>query len=377
MRELTELIDMIRDEQITVEQVARLEEILAEHEDARRYYRRAMRLHGYLEQNAASIQLANEAGQLARTPWGRPLAGPVKLARRRKWARWGAAAAALAVCLVLGAWLVRLAIWGGDQRQEDQAQRLVDPSEHPSIALSRAWKIKQTGNADFSIVEETVVRLDRGELWIASVDGESASTLRVQTPAGDVTASGTQFLVGFHHVPIQSEGEGPMKSLARVFVLSGIVTLTNAHGTATGGENELLATTGQSAPTKQVVQANSAFAIDMYRQLAKENAGKNLSFSPYSISIALTMTAEGARGTTAQEMGQVLCWPEAMRRAGSDAQTIPWATSTVHSGLSSLSQMLNRQQDTREKEKAPDALSIANALWGERTYPIDSLFVNT
>ena len=33
--------------------------------------------------------------------------------------------------------------------------------------------------------------------------------------------------------------------------------------------------------------SNNAFAVDLYRQLVKENAGSNLFFSPYSVSNAL------------------------------------------------------------------------------------------
>ena len=44
------------------------------------------------------------------------------------------------------------------------------------------------------------------------------------------------------------------------------------------------------------VAANNAFAFDLYKQLAKENEGENLFFSPYSVSSAPEMTAEGARG---------------------------------------------------------------------------------
>jgi len=40
-----------------------------------------------------------------------------------------------------------------------------------------------------------------------------------------------------------------------------------------------------------------------------ENQGKNILFSPYSISTALAMTYEGARGQTADEIRQVFGFP--------------------------------------------------------------------
>ena len=53
------------------------------------------------------------------------------------------------------------------------------------------------------------------------------------------------------------------------------------------------------ADIEQVVRGNNAFAFDLYRQLAAGDDGKNLFFSPYSISTALAMTYAGARADTA------------------------------------------------------------------------------
>src|SRR5262245_51313607 len=63
----------------------------------------------------------------------------------------------------------------------------------------------------------------------------------------------------------------------------------------------------QSGPKQALVQGNTEFALDLYAQLAQEKG--NLFFSPYSISTALAMTYEGARGNTAAQMNQVLHLP--------------------------------------------------------------------
>ena len=60
----------------------------------------------------------------------------------------------------------------------------------------------------------------------------------------------------------------------------------------------------ESAQVKEVVKGNNTFALDLYGQLAREDG--NLFFSPYSISNALAMTYEGARGKTAEQMAQTL-----------------------------------------------------------------------
>ena len=61
----------------------------------------------------------------------------------------------------------------------------------------------------------------------------------------------------------------------------------------------------------EVVNANNNFAIDYYNKLDSnpENDGKNIFFSPFSISTALAMTYEGADGNTAEEMRKVFYFP--------------------------------------------------------------------
>ena len=211
-----------------------------------------------------------------------------------------------------------------------------------------------------------------------------------------------------------------INKLTRVLVLSGTVSLATPGGTATANAEELLVAKGDAKPDNIAVRANSEFAIDLYHRLSEENAGNNLFFSPFSISSALAMCAEGARGQTALEMGKVLKFPDAARRVkGDDAQLIPWETAKIHAGLSELNRLLD-PDDTPEKKAVRDKiaelrkkhaaiklslkvlenvggkkywdkseeertvvrelnqllpqidqyeLNIANALWGEKTYP--------
>ncbi len=120
------------------------------------------------------------------------------------------------------------------------------------------------------------------------------------------------------------------------------------------------------ANEKTAVQSGNAFALDLYAQLAKENTGANLFFSPYSISNALAMTAEGARGKTALEMGTVLRLPKGDRQDGNDDR--PWDWTKLHAGFGKLSQAYNR-------EDQPYALRIANAIWGDKSFPFNDAFV--
>ncbi|MDD4484637.1 MAG: serpin family protein, partial [Methanoregula sp.] len=53
---------------------------------------------------------------------------------------------------------------------------------------------------------------------------------------------------------------------------------------------------GSSAAS--VPDANNRFSASLYRELAAGDATSNILFSPFSISSALAITYEGARGTT-------------------------------------------------------------------------------
>ena len=170
--------------------------------------------------------------------------------------------------------------------------------------------------------------------------------------------------------------------------------------------------------TASAVEANTDFAFDLYKQLAEENAGENLFFSPYSVSSALAMTAEGARGETALEMGKVLRYPDSIKTTKAD---VPWDLTAIHSGMAALNEQLSGEEDPavvaeikeqiaalqdkmaeldknmavaqnkgdwkawREVKGERDGLvkkfnelsskvdqyelNIANALWGEQSYP--------
>lgn len=60
---------------------------------------------------------------------------------------------------------------------------------------------------------------------------------------------------------------------------------------------------------QEVVNANNQFAFDLYSEVDKSEQG-NIFYSPYSISVALAMTYEGAKGQTADEMKSVFHFPE-------------------------------------------------------------------
>jgi serine protease inhibitor len=207
--------------------------------------------------------------------------------------------------------------------------------------------------------------------------------------------------------------------------IAGAAALVLAMCTLTKQTNQLSAAESPSTQANYAVTADNDFAVDLYRQLAKEMPGKNLFFSPYSMLSALAMSAEGARGETALQMGKALCFPADVRRAGKH-ETLPWNMSVIHAGMSLLNERYNRkpaskelldkiaalrkeldeskrlgekamaaqdwQKYSQESRKSLDLagqlnsllaqvnqyeLRVANALWAEKTYPFAPAYLET
>jgi len=98
-----------------------------------------------------------------------------------------------------------------------------------------------------------------------------------------------------------------------------------------------------------VVEANNHFAFDLYANLRRDpQLGKsNIFFSPFSMSSALAITFEGARGKTADEIGSVLYFPKD----------------------SSVRRQLFHDLNAGINQNDPNySLRTANALWAEKTY---------
>lgn len=102
----------------------------------------------------------------------------------------------------------------------------------------------------------------------------------------------------------------------------------------------------KTGDASNVVGANNQFAFDFYSRL-KNKEGENIFFSPYSISSALVMTYEGARGKTAQEMRSVFYFPEDDNLRRKEYATII---------------------DEMNKKDKKYKLHVANALWAEKDY---------
>ena len=102
--------------------------------------------------------------------------------------------------------------------------------------------------------------------------------------------------------------------------------------------------------TEQVVVANNDFAIDLYGQIRSNSAGKNIFFSPFSVSSALAMVYAGAKGNTKTEMANVLKLDSVN-------------TNKVHAGFRQLFKAFNDPTNNY-------TLSVANAFFGRKGRPV-------
>lgn len=148
-----------------------------------------------------------------------------------------------------------------------------------------------------------------------------------------------------------------IKSLIIAMIL--LVAISGVFISGCAPEKPQVNATGATAlGIDNTVDANNQFAIDLYNRY-KDNpqqTGKNIFFSPYSISSALAMTYEGANGKTAEEMQKVFYFLEndSERRAN----------------FAAVYNEINKANKTYQ-------LNTANALWVQKDYPFLSSYTDT
>ena len=118
--------------------------------------------------------------------------------------------------------------------------------------------------------------------------------------------------------------------------------------------NPVVVNTGTTTPNLSraagVSAGNNQFALDLYSRYASEKGtNENLFFSPFSISSALAMVYEGAKGQTAQEIGNVFHFPTDIAQTRSGYQS---AFASINSGSDLYT------------------LRVANALWAQKNYKL-------
>ncbi|NXQ23569.1 SPB10 protein, partial [Alaudala cheleensis] len=117
------------------------------------------------------------------------------------------------------------------------------------------------------------------------------------------------------------------------------------------------------------------FTIDLFNKLNETNKGKNIFFSPWSISAALALTYLGAKGTTATEMAEVLHFTLGTGAGASSSVTRPSRgrpkrrkldpenkkAADLHSGFKKLLTAINKPRSTY-------SLKSANRIYVDKTF---------
>jgi len=110
-----------------------------------------------------------------------------------------------------------------------------------------------------------------------------------------------------------------------------------------------------------LIEGNSAFAFDLYRQLRGEEG--NLFYSPHSISVALAMTYAGARGETAEQIARTLHF---LLEQEDLHPTFNWLDR----------ELAARAEGPTGKESEGFRLNIVNAIWGQKGYDFLESFLD-
>jgi serine protease inhibitor len=112
-----------------------------------------------------------------------------------------------------------------------------------------------------------------------------------------------------------------------------------------------------SAQQAELVDSGNSFAFDIFRNVAEaEEEGKNLVISPLSISVALSMTLNGAGGTTREAI------LEALRNNGMTADDVNKAYKYLTEALLSVDKRV--------------LISIANSVWTEQNFQAKKQFTD-
>lgn len=113
---------------------------------------------------------------------------------------------------------------------------------------------------------------------------------------------------------------------------------------------------------KILTENNAAFALAFYNQIPDKD--DNLVFSPFSISLALSMTLAGAESDTEQAMLKALQFglPE----------------KTIHTAFNALLQSIEQSQEplNNDMENGYFQLNISNSIWGQEDFNFKTAFLD-
>lgn len=113
----------------------------------------------------------------------------------------------------------------------------------------------------------------------------------------------------------------------------------------------------------ELIRGNSEFAFELYRHLTTQHTGRNLIFSPYSISVALAMTYAGAENETERQMA------EALRFALPEPQ--------LYAAFNKTDLLLSDSvQAAATNDSQGFRFNLVNSIWGQKDTPLEGSFLD-
>jgi serpin B len=122
--------------------------------------------------------------------------------------------------------------------------------------------------------------------------------------------------------------------------------------------------TVSTADAAQLSKDDTQFAIDLFNQVAKDDSA-NVFYSPYSISLALAMTYNGANGNTASQMAQALRFSLPVDRLNAAFDAVDLALATRKNAL-----------DAKGNKVTGFELNVADSLWADKGLSMQQPFVD-
>jgi len=190
----------------------------------------------------------------------------------------------------------------------------------------------------------------------------------------------------------------PRIALVLLFLITTIPALAAVPTEPASGEQTEQPKPG--ANTSVASQANNQFAMKLFSQI-NANGTSNVFISPFSVSQAMGMLLDGARGETLAEMRQALAIPQNLSNAAYQQGTAAIAKGITTAADDPATVKMRQQLAALEKELAAarkkglylgekeaikkiNALTpqldtnkyrLANSIWLEKTYPVSPTYV--
>ncbi|CAL8398438.1 unnamed protein product [Arctogadus glacialis] len=149
------------------------------------------------------------------------------------------------------------------------------------------------------------------------------------------------------------------------------------------------------ASSTPLTEANTTFTLALFKMITEENKTGNVFYSPLSISSALAMVLLGARGNTSTQMSEVLCFSEAegpqqqahpalaqmqMQQRAPTTFLPPFLLKRMalqhQKGEEDINASFSKLLSELNKPDALYSLSLANRLYGEKTYQFVQEFLD-